>query len=134
MVSFSLLSSEYFPPNSRFCAIEIGDFPRKFTNFSSFDKTSNHVYSLLHSFSDWQRFASAIRFEAWFGNCLLKGSILKPAEKMRARSRAQNHQRSVAVCRSRLELLSLLQKPRRASSARRVRSDRRPAKPAFRTR
>jgi hypothetical protein len=48
MVSFSLLPSEYFPPHSRFCAIEIGDFPRKFTNFSSFDKTSK-FFDLLES-------------------------------------------------------------------------------------
>jgi len=46
-VSFSLPSSEYFPLNSRFCAIEIGDFPQKFTNFSSFDKTSLRIFHFL---------------------------------------------------------------------------------------
>ena len=33
-----LLAAAHFPPNSRFCALEMGVFARKFTTFLSFEK------------------------------------------------------------------------------------------------
>src|SRR5581483_6571845 len=75
-VSFSLCSSEHFPPNSRFCATRICGFTRKFANFLSFEMTSStdrwpltRRFMFVHSVYFWLKpdLTEAQQVQFWAG-------------------------------------------------------------------